>query len=132
MPELVAIAYEDETVADRAIEELHRCDELLVDPDAASVLVCERDGTCRLTISRRAGATTHWTEFWGTLLEALLSDGGPEVIEAPFRARLLELLRPRTSILLLAAPDDGSARALAALSHFEGEALGHPLADPPA
>lgn len=130
MPELVTIAYEDETVADRAVEELQRCGEgLLVDPDASSVLVCERDGSCQLTTSRRAGATAHWSEFWGALLEDLLSGEGPGAIDVPFRNRLRALLRPGTSMLLLAAPSGGGRRALDALSHFEGRALSHRLAD---
>jgi|GEM_PF-4596518 len=59
MPELVAIAYEDETAADRAVEEVGRCaEELLIDPDATAVIVCERDGDCLLTISRRADTAT--------------------------------------------------------------------------
>jgi uncharacterized membrane protein len=129
MPELLAIAYEDETVADRAADELRRCaGELLVDPDASSVLICERDGTCRLTISRQAGAQAHWSEFWGTLLEGLLSDDDRGAIDALFRSRLLLLLRPGTSILLMAVPDDGEGQALEALSHFEGQALSQRLA----
>jgi len=130
MPELVAIAYEDETVADRAVEEVHRCGgDLLVDPDASSVLVCARDGACHLTISGRAGATTRWPEFWGTLLEVLLSDDAPAAIETPFQRRLLPRLRPGTSILLMAVPCDAKERVLEALSHFEGHALSHRLAD---
>jgi uncharacterized membrane protein len=130
MTELVAIAYEDEDVADRAVEELERCgEELLVDADASAVLVCERDGTCRLTISRQAGAAGHWSEFWGSLLEALLGDDhAPGPIEPEFRRRLVRLLRPGTSILLLAVPDGGRGRALEALGHFDGRALGQRLA----
>jgi len=130
MPELVAIAYEDETVADRAVEEVHRCSEdILVDPDASSVLVCERDGACRRTISGRAGATTRRPEFWGALLEILLSDDAPIAIETPFQRRLLLLLRPGTSILLMAVPCESKELALDALSHFDGQALSQRLAD---
>lgn len=129
MPELVAIAYEDETVANRAAEELDRCGgELLVDPDASSILVCERDGSCRLTTSRRADATSHWCEFWAALLDALLGDGGPVGLPSRFRHGLLALLPPGSSALLLVAPGDRRNRAVEALSHFGGRALSHRLA----
>lgn len=125
MPGLVAIAYEDEDVAGLAAEELHRCgEELRLDPDASAVLVCERDGSCRLTISRQAGTQAHWSEFWGAFLEALLSDeDDPLAIDWPFRSLLLPLLRPGTSVLLLSMPGGGEGRALESLSHFGGRAL---------
>ncbi len=124
MPELVAIAYRDETVADRAAEELRRCcEELLIDPDASSVLVCERDGSYRLTTSRRSGAVAHWSKFWGVLLGAIQGSEDSATIELRFRSHLRALLRPGTSMLLLAAPCFGKQRAIDALSHFGGESL---------
>jgi hypothetical protein len=130
MPELVASAYEDESLADRTGEEPCRGrEELLIDPDASSVLICERDEGCRLTTSHRAHTTAHWSEFWGALLDALLDGSGPPPIEDRHRIRLLALLRPGTSILLLVAPSGGAARTVDALSHFEGRALCHRLAD---
>ncbi|MBS1676346.1 MAG: hypothetical protein JST08_03070 [Actinobacteria bacterium] len=125
MPELVAIAYDDETVADCAIEELRRCgEELGLDPDASAVLVCERDGTCRLTTSRHADAQARWAEFWGAFLEALLSqEDDPAAIDGRFRGRLLPMLRPGASVLLLSMPGGGEERVLRALSHFGGRSL---------
>ncbi|MBS1880649.1 MAG: DUF1269 domain-containing protein [Actinobacteria bacterium] len=128
MPELVAITFEDETGADRAAEELGRCrEELLVDPDASAVLVCERDDSCRLTTRRRADATSQWCEFWGAMLDALPSSADPMAMELRFRKRLLAQLRPGSSALLLVAPDGGRERAVEALSHFGGRALSHRL-----
>jgi len=133
MPELVAIAYEEEAAADRAVEEVGRCaEELLIDPDGAAVIVCERNGDCLLTISRRADTAFHWGEFWGALHDALLSGAVPVGLGARFRSRLSTLLRPGTSALLLVAPDGGKERALAALSHFDGQAFScHLAADLP-
>lgn len=123
MHELIAIAYRDETTADRAFDELQRSAERLrIDPDAASVLICERDGSCRLTTSRHGGATTHWSAFWGALLEALLDDGRPTAIDGGFRRRLRSLLVPGTSMLLVAAAPTGKHGVLDALSHFGGDA----------
>jgi len=130
MPELVAIAYTDGSAADQAADELRRgSDELHVEPDASSVLVCERDGSCLLTTSRHADATAQWSTFWGVLLGALLSSDTPAAVDARFRGRLQALLRPGTSVLLLAVPREAKVRVLEALSHFGGEALSCELAD---
>ncbi len=128
MPELVAIVYADETVADRAAGELRRCcDDLLVDPDASSVLVCERDGSFQLITSRRAQAVAPWSKFWGVLLGAI--QGGEESagVDAGFRGRLRARLHPGISVLLLAVPQPGKQRVLEAISHFDGEAISSPL-----
>lgn len=129
MPELVAIAYEEENAAVRAVEELRRCgEEVPIDHDASAVLICARDGRCEMTISTETDATTNWSEFWGALLESVLGDG-PVGIETYFRNELLSRLWPGASMLLLVVPTDRKERVLAAVSHFEGEALSYRLAD---
>lgn len=128
MPELVAIVYADESLADRAAQEMRRCGEdLLVDQDAFSVLVCERDGSCQLTTSRRPGAVAHWSKFWGVLLGAIQGGEESAALEVRFRSRLRALLRPGSSVLLLAVLRVGRQRLLNALSHFGGEAISCPL-----
>ncbi len=130
MPELVAIAYEDETVAARAIAELHRSsEELLIEPDASSVLVRERDGTCRLTTSCHRDLAPAWCAFWGALLGAILGDEASDAVEPRFRHRLLTALAPGSSVLMFAAPLLGKEPILDSLSHFGGEALSGRLAD---
>ncbi|MBS1878980.1 MAG: DUF1269 domain-containing protein [Actinobacteria bacterium] len=130
MSDLVAISYEDETAAYRAGEELGRCcEELLVDPDASSVLVCGRDGSRLLTIGRRAGGTAHWSKFWGVLVGTLLGDEDSAVIDLTFRKQLRARLRPGTSVLLVATPGVDRHRVLVALSHFGGRAFSCRLAD---
>jgi uncharacterized membrane protein len=124
MPEIVAIAYQDQTVAERAAEELRRCGAgLLIDPDAFSVIVCQRDGGCQSTTNHQATATSQWSELWGALLDALLGDGESAAIDATSRERLRARLWPGSSALLLAVPRGGKQRALHALSHFDGQAL---------
>jgi uncharacterized membrane protein len=130
MSELVAVAYEDETIAARAAEELHRSsEELSIDPDASSVLVRERDGTCRLTTSCARDIAPDWSAFWGALLGPILGGEGEMTIEAPFRRRLQALLAPGSSVLLFATPDLGKERILDSLSHFGGRALSCRLAE---
>jgi uncharacterized membrane protein len=129
MPELVAIAYEEEDAAGRAVEELRRCgEEVPIDPDAAAVLICARDGRCEMTISTEAEVTKGWNEFWGALLESLLGEG-PVEIEMYFRKELLARLWPGASMLLLVVPPARKERVLASVSHFEGEAISYRLAE---
>jgi uncharacterized membrane protein len=129
MPELVAIAYEDDNAAVRAIDELRRCgEEVPIDDDAAAVLICARDGRCEMTISTEADVTTHRSEFWGALLESLFG-GGPVEIETYFRNELLARLWPGASMLLLVVPAADKERVLAAVSHFDGEVLSHRLGE---
>jgi uncharacterized membrane protein len=129
MPELVAIAYEDETAADRAVVELRRCAaEVPIDREASAALVCGRDGHCQLTITAQADASDHWSEMWGVLLESLLG-AGPIEIERYFRNELMARLWPGASMLLLVVPADRKQRALAAVSQFGGQPLSYRLAD---
>lgn len=127
----MAITYEDETRAGRAAEEIGRCAEsLLIDPDATSVAICERDGSLRLTTSRRPGATAHWSKFWGVLLGAVMNgNGGAEPLGADFPERLRLALVPGTSVLLLAVATSRRPLVLEVLSPLEGEEITCSLPD---
>ncbi|MGE0066067.1 MAG: hypothetical protein AB7T48_01835 [Solirubrobacterales bacterium] len=130
----MAIAYQDETLAGRAAEELDRCAaELVVDPDAASVATCGRDGRVRLTTSHRDGASSHWSEFWGALLDAVLSPSDEaSALGGDFPLRLRQALTPGTSALLMALAEEREAAVLDVLSPLDGERITCPLpADPP-
>lgn len=121
----MAITYEDEIRAGRAAEEIGRCAEALrIDPDASSVAICERDGSLRLTTSRRPGATAPWSKFWGALLGAVMRGGeGAELLAGDFPARLRRALVPGSSVLLLAVPASREAAVLDALSPLDGEEI---------
>lgn len=130
MRRLMAITYEDEIRAGRAAEEIGRCaDELLIDPDATAVAICERDGSVRLTTSRRPGATAHWSEFWGVLLEAVHGGEGADALPGDFPARLRLALAPGTSVLLLVVPTRRMAAVLEVLSPLGGEEIACTLPD---
>lgn len=123
MRQLIAIAYGDETLAGRAAEEVARCvEELPVEPDATSVVVCERDGGVQLTTSRRPGATEHWSRFWSLLVDAVMN-GGPEAagLDRTFNARLRRALQPGTSALLIATEREAALQE--ALSPFDGQPI---------
>ena len=116
MPHLLAITYPDEALATRAAEEVGRCaGDLGIDPDAAAVVVCGHDGSCRLTTSRRPGATAQLERVlerpardaggWGT--------GPRRSTRLPRRPR--GAAAPGTSALLIALSRAVRGRALDAL-----------------
>ena len=132
MPHVLAITYSDETLAVKAAEEVGRCAaDLGVDPDATAVIVCGHDGSCRLTTSRRPGATAQWSRFWSCLLGVAASGEESGEIDAGFRAGLEARLRPGTSALLIALCRAVRGRALDALSPYEGEVLSCEVGDDP-
>jgi uncharacterized membrane protein len=129
MPDLIAIAYPEETVAPQAAEELERCaDDLRVDPDAVGVIVCERDGSSRLTTSRRPGATAGWSRFWGVLMGVVMGEVEITGFDPEFRDRINEMLSPGTSVLFVLVGGVRPERAIEALSQYGGTALECPLA----
>lgn len=130
MLDLIAIAYADETVAGQAAGELERCaEELSLDPDATSVVVCERDGGYHLTSSRRPGATAAWSKFWGSLLGVVVNDGDDGEIDPVFRHQVMVALAPGTSILFVAPGQAGREQVVESVSQFGGTVLCCPLAD---
>jgi len=132
MPHLFAITYPDETLATRAAEEAGRCaGDLGIDPDAVSVVVCGHDGSCRLTTSRRPGATAQWSGFWSGLLGTVTGEEESAGIDPGFRAGMRARLRPGTSALLIALSGAARGRALDALSPYGGEVLSCEIRDDP-
>ena len=125
MSRLVAIAYTEETLAGRAAEEIDRCaDRLLIDPDATSVLICERNGKVRLTTSRRPGATAPWSALWGELLELVVGPGkAPSAIDNDFSKQLRGALEPGTSALLIALDGAPAEPVLETLSPLGGRPI---------
>ena len=125
MPELIAIAYADETIAGQAAEELERrCGDLPIDPDAIGAIVCERDGgRCQLTTSRHPGATAAWSKFWGALLGVVMGECEMSGIDSSFREQIKDMLKPGTSVLFIVVGRVSPELAIDALSHYGGTAL---------
>src|SRR5213079_934476 len=85
MPDLIAIAYAEDTIAAQAAAELERrAYDLPIDLDAVGVIVCERDGSCQLTTSCHRGATAGWSKFWGGLLGVVMGDVEVRGIDSSF------------------------------------------------
>jgi uncharacterized membrane protein len=130
MPDLIAIAYIEETVAGQAAEELERrVDDLPIDPDAIGVIVCERDGSCQLTTSRHPGATAAWSKFWGVLLGVVMGEVEMSGIDSSFRKQIKRMLKPGTSILFIVVGRLKPERVMEAVSQYGGTALKCSLAE---
>ncbi len=128
MPKIIAIAFTDETVAGQAAKELERlAEDLPIDPDAIGVFVCERNGKSELMTSRHPTATAAWSKFWGVFFGLLMNEAEESGIDLAFRRQVRAMLKPGTSVLLVVIERVGADRILAALSHFEGSAITHPL-----
>jgi uncharacterized membrane protein len=123
MPDLIVIAYPDETIAGQAAEELERRVDLLIDPDAIGVIVCERDGSYQLTTSRHPGATAAWCKFWGALLGVVTGEVAMSGIDPGFWEQIRAMLQPATSILFVAVGRSRPERAVEALSQYGGAVL---------
>lgn len=124
MEELLAIVYTDPNRARRAFEEIARCEsELEVCMEAASVIVCEGDGSCELTTSQRRDGNEFWPSFWNRLLGVLLGAGDLRGIDPRFQSSLQSMLAPGISIFLLALPVLKSESALDALGPLGGDVL---------
>ena len=129
MPDLIAIKYAEEPTASQAAEELERRgDDLLIDPDAIGVIVCERDGSCQLMTSRHPGAKVGWSKFWGVLLGAVTGGVRMSGIDSEFRDRVHDMLTPGSSVLFIVVAKGPPERAIEAVSQYGGTWLKCPLA----
>ena len=121
MPVLIAIAFAEETVAGQAAEELGRlAEDLQLDPDAIGVIICERDGSCRLAASHHPGATATWGRFWGVLFGVLMGEVHDLAIDPGLRRQIRRFLKPATSILLVAPERLRPERVAEVLSQYDG------------
>jgi len=128
MPELIAIAYTEETVAAQAAAELDRCAAgIPLDPDAIGVIVAEKNGNHQLLTSRHPGATAAWSKFWGVIFGVVMNEAEPSELDLSFRQEVRGLLRPGGSVLLVAVRRVTQDVVLAAVSQYGGKPLSCPL-----
>jgi uncharacterized membrane protein len=128
MSELIAIAYTEETVAAQAAAELDRCAaEIPLDPDAIGVIVAEKNGNHQLLSSRHPGATAAWSRFWGAIFGVVMNEEEPSGLDLNFRQQVKGLLRPGSSVLLVAVRQTTREAVLATVSQYSGKSLICPL-----
>ena len=142
MADLIAIGYEDEEAAGQAEQEVERlAGELLIQPDAAAVIVRDGDGTYRVQTNHHVvGADTSWAMLWGPLfgalffvpvlgmavgagLGALMGKVERIGIDREFEEQVRDMLQPGTSALFLIVEKATSDKAVEALSQFGGTVL---------
>jgi uncharacterized membrane protein len=128
MPELIAIGYTEETVAAQAAAELDRCAaEIPLDPDAIGVIVAEKNGNHQLLTSRHPGATIAWSRFWGVIFGVVMNETEPSGLDLSFRQQVKGLLRPGSSVLLVAVRRVAPETILSAVSQYGGKSLTSPI-----
>ena len=150
MPNLVVIAYRDETSAATAGEEAHRLVRHLgIEPDAIAVVRRDRTGRFHLTTHHHpvAGDVT-WGMAWMLVfallfdpptpgrphdhgLDALLAAIARSGVDDRFRTEVRDRLDPATSALFLALGTVPPERAGELLGQFGGEMLQTTLAARP-
>lgn len=142
MADLIAIGYDDETTAARAADAVYRmADELIIQPDAVAVIVCDKDGKYKVTTSHHpVGAGASWGMFWGLLfgvlffipvfgmavgagLGALFGKIEKSGIDQQFQQQVRDMLRPGTSALFLVVEKVTPDKAVEGLREFGGTVL---------
>ena len=147
MAELIAIAFEDETSADRAESELERSGELQIEADAMAVVIRDGDGTYRVHTNHHVvAARASWAMVWEALfavlffvpvlgtpvgpgLEALIAKIERFGIEEQFRERVRDLLQPGSSMLIAIVGQPITDRLVNTVSAYGGTAATSPLSD---
>jgi uncharacterized membrane protein len=142
MADLIAIGYDDEATAGEAAKEVERVEhDLLIEPDAAAVIVRDGDGSYHVQTSHHAvtGASTYgmiWGPLFGLLffvpvfgmavgsgLCALIGKVERLGIDGVFQDQVRDLLQPGTSALFLVVQEVTPDEAVEALSGYGGTAL---------
>lgn len=142
MADLIAIGYDDMTTAARAEEEVQRlASDLIIQPDAVAVIVCNEDGKYKVSTNHHpVGAGASYGMFWGLLfgllffvpvfgmavgagLGALMGKVEKTGIDAAFQEQVRDMLKPGTSALFLVVEKVTPDKAVEALSEFGGTVL---------
>ena len=142
MADLIAIGYPDMTTAAQAEVEVQRlAKDLIIQPDAVAVIVCDPEGKYKVTTNHHmVGGGAVWGMFWGLLfgvlffvpvfglavgagLGALLGKIGESGIDAQFQDQVRDMLKPGTSALFLVVEKVTPDKAVEALRPYGGTVL---------
>lgn len=142
MADLIAIGYDDEATAGEAAKEVERVEhDLLIEPDAAAVIVRDGDGSYHVQTSHHAvtGASTYgmiWGPLFGLLffvpvfgmavgagLGALFAHLEKSTIDKQFQEQVRAMLKPGTSALFMVIEKATPDKAIAGLRQYGGTVL---------
>ncbi|HEX5139750.1 MAG TPA: DUF1269 domain-containing protein [Dehalococcoidia bacterium] len=144
MAQLIVIGYPDETTADQALNEVNRLQsELIVETEAVGAVVRHQDGKVSVNspgAKASAGGGAVWGVVWGTLfgmllfvpiagavvggaLGALFGAMDKSGIDAGFRSKVQEQLKPGTSALVMLIDRATPDKAIDGLSRFGGTVM---------
>src|SRR3954466_7856597 len=142
MADLVAIGYPDETTGSLAAEEVRRlAEDLIIEPDAVAVIVCDKEGKYHVHTNHHAvGGGATWGMFWGMLfgllffipvfgmavgagLGALFGKIEKSGIDKSFQKQVRDMVKPGTSALFVVVEQATPDKAVAGLQEFGGTVL---------
>ena len=142
MADLIAIGYDDEETAQNAAEEVYRlANDLVIQPEAVAVIVCDKNGKYKVTTNHHPVAEgVTWGMFWGVLFGLLffvpvfgLVIGGvfgtlfgvieKVGVDKQFQRQVRDMVQPGTSALFLVVDKVTPDKAIQALSKFGGKVL---------
>jgi uncharacterized membrane protein len=143
MADLIAIGYNDETTADKAVAEVHRLEsDLIVEADAVAAIVRDAGGNFHVhtTHAPSTGGGATWGMFWGLLfgilffipilgmavgagMGALFGHMGHNAVDNEFQDQVRDMLKPGTSALFMIVEKVTPDKAVAALSQYGGTVL---------
>jgi uncharacterized membrane protein len=142
MADLIAIAYEDETTAAEAAEEVYRlADDLVIEPDAVAVIVRDHRGHYEVTTNHHpVGAGASWGMFWGLLfgilffvpvlgmavgagLGTIMGKIARSGIDQRFQEQVRDMVQPGTSALFLVVEKVTPEVAVEGLRQYGGTVL---------
>lgn len=148
MADLIAIGYPDMTTAAQAEQEVQRlAADLIIQPDAVAVIVCDEEGKYKVTTNHHmVGGGAVWGMFWGLLfgvlffvpvlgiavgagLGALFGKIGEAGIDAQFQEQVRDMLKPGTSALFVVVEKVTPDKAVAALKQYGGTVLKSSLSE---
>jgi uncharacterized membrane protein len=148
MADIIAIGYPDERTAALAADEARKlAADLIIEPDAIAVIVCDKDGKFKVTTNHHAvGGGATYGMFWGLLfgvlffvpvfgmavgagLGALMGKIEKVGVDKQFQQQVRDMLQPGMSALFLVVEKVTPDKAVAALSKFGGTVLKSSLSD---
>lgn len=111
MADLIAIGYDDETTAAKAEAEAERlAQDLLIQPDAVAVIVCNQKGKFKVQTNHHAV---------GAMMGKVAKIG----IDESFQSQVRDMLTPGTSALFMVVEKVTPDKAIEALSQYGGTVL---------